>query len=141
MTITMKKDALYRVYLIVRVFKRNGPCLEFGCTAYPEEIAIKSLSVKDPESSEDRIAYKGPNFMELDENLQKPFHKVSKGCSYSYSFNGLCSSEKSCKEWNSAQKEEPLKFRVSEASEVSETEKGKIGVLAKMVPQIPTLQE
>ncbi|CAI9753661.1 unnamed protein product [Fraxinus pennsylvanica] len=65
MTITMKKDALNQVYLIVKVSKRNGPCLEFGCIAYPEEIAIKSLSVKDPESSEDRIAYEGPDFISL----------------------------------------------------------------------------
>lgn len=48
MIITMKKMILNRVYLIVKVSKRNGPCLEFGCTRYPDEIAIDSLFVRDP---------------------------------------------------------------------------------------------
>ncbi|XAR66237.1 hypothetical protein NMG60_11012392 [Bertholletia excelsa] len=61
--------------LVVRVSKRSGPCLEFGCTAYADEIVIDSLSVKDPENSEDQIAYEGPDFSDLDENLQKAFHK------------------------------------------------------------------
>ncbi|XP_052184559.1 uncharacterized protein At2g39795, mitochondrial-like [Diospyros lotus] len=61
--------------LVVRVSKRGGPSLEFGCTAFPDEIAIDSLSVKDPEHSEDQIAYEGPDFTDLDENLQKAFHK------------------------------------------------------------------
>ncbi|GFP86356.1 uncharacterized protein at2g39795 mitochondrial [Phtheirospermum japonicum] len=61
--------------LVVRVSKRSGPSLEFGCTAYADEIAIDSLSIKDPETSEDQIAYEGPDFGDLDENLQKAFHK------------------------------------------------------------------
>ncbi|KAK6156181.1 hypothetical protein DH2020_010429 [Rehmannia glutinosa] len=61
--------------LVVRISKKSGPCLEFGCTAYPDEIAIENLSVKDPENSEDQIAYEGPDFGDLDENLQKAFHK------------------------------------------------------------------
>lgn len=33
--------------LVVRVSKRkHGPCLEFGCTAFAEEIAIDTLSIK-----------------------------------------------------------------------------------------------
>lgn len=48
--------------LVVRVSKKDGPVLEFDCTAYPDEISIESLSVKDPDSSEDEIAYEGPNF-------------------------------------------------------------------------------
>ncbi|KAL8462849.1 hypothetical protein ACS0TY_033739 [Phlomoides rotata] len=48
--------------LIVRVSKDKGPSLEFGCTAYPDEIAIDSLSIKDPEDAEDQIAYEGPDF-------------------------------------------------------------------------------
>lgn len=48
--------------LIVRVSKKNGPSLEFGCTAYADEIAIDTLSIKDPEGSEDQIAYEGPDF-------------------------------------------------------------------------------
>lgn len=48
--------------LVVSVSKENGPSLEFGCTAYPDEIAIDSLSIKDPENTEDQIAYEGPDF-------------------------------------------------------------------------------
>ncbi|KAK6145405.1 hypothetical protein DH2020_022225 [Rehmannia glutinosa] len=61
--------------LVVRVSKKSGPSLEFGCTAYPDEIAIDTLAVKDPETSEEQIAYEGPDFADLDENLQKAFHK------------------------------------------------------------------
>ncbi|KAL3652178.1 hypothetical protein CASFOL_001859 [Castilleja foliolosa] len=61
--------------LVVRVSKKSGPSLEFGCTAYSDEIAIDSLTIKDPETSEDQIAYEGPDFSDLDENLQKAFHK------------------------------------------------------------------
>ncbi|KAK2968550.1 hypothetical protein RJ640_009395 [Escallonia rubra] len=61
--------------LVVRVSKKGGPCLEFGCTAYPDEIQIDTLSMKDAETSEDQIAYEGPDFSDLDENLQKAFHK------------------------------------------------------------------
>lgn len=61
--------------LVVQVSKSRGPCLEFCCTAYPDEIAIDGLSVKDPEAGEDQIPYEGPDFSDLDENLQKAFHK------------------------------------------------------------------
>uniref|UniRef100_A0A7N0UU82 Mitochondrial glycoprotein n=1 Tax=Kalanchoe fedtschenkoi TaxID=63787 RepID=A0A7N0UU82_KALFE len=61
--------------LIVRISKKDGPSLEFGCTAFPDEIAIDTLAVKDPNTSEEQIAYEGPDFMDLDENLQKAFHK------------------------------------------------------------------
>ncbi|KAG6395327.1 hypothetical protein SASPL_145970 [Salvia splendens] len=61
--------------LVVKTSKRSGPYLEFGCTAYPDEIVIDSLSVKDPENSEDQIAYEGPDFGDLDENLQKALHR------------------------------------------------------------------
>ncbi|KAK1265601.1 hypothetical protein QJS04_geneDACA011355 [Acorus gramineus] len=61
--------------LVVSVSKGNGPCLEFGCSAYPEEVVIDSLSVKEPSTTEDQLAYEGPEFSDLDENLQKAFHK------------------------------------------------------------------
>ncbi|KAF5202556.1 Mitochondrial glycoprotein [Thalictrum thalictroides] len=64
------------ISMIVSVAKgRNKPCLEFGCTVYPDEISIDSLSVRDPDTSEDDLAYEGPNFSDLDENLQNAFHK------------------------------------------------------------------
>ncbi|KAG2730374.1 hypothetical protein I3760_01G289100 [Carya illinoinensis] len=61
--------------LAVVVSKEGGPSLEFSCAAYPDEIVIDCLSVKHPEISEDEIAYRGPDFHDLDENLQKAFHK------------------------------------------------------------------
>ncbi|XP_023518233.1 uncharacterized protein At2g39795, mitochondrial-like [Cucurbita pepo subsp. pepo] len=61
--------------LMVSVSKKNGPSLEFSCSAYPDDISIESLIVKHPEHSEDQIAYEGPDFHDLDENLQKAFHK------------------------------------------------------------------
>ncbi|KAK6933106.1 Mitochondrial glycoprotein [Dillenia turbinata] len=61
--------------LVVSICKKRVVCLEFGCTAYADEISIDSLSVKDPESSDDKIPYEGPDFTDLDENLQKAFHK------------------------------------------------------------------
>ncbi|KAL1559441.1 hypothetical protein AAHA92_09785 [Salvia divinorum] len=61
--------------LVVRVSKHSGPSLEFTCTAYADEIAIDSLSIKDPNNSEDQIAYEAPDFGDLDENLQKSFNK------------------------------------------------------------------
>lgn len=48
--------------LFVRISKKSGPTLEFGCTAYSEEIVIESFSVKDPKISEDQLAYEGPDF-------------------------------------------------------------------------------
>ncbi|EXC04698.1 Uncharacterized protein L484_009891 [Morus notabilis] len=60
--------------LLVNVSKKGGPSLEFTCTAYPDEIVIDSLAVKHPEN-EDELAYSGPDFHDLDENLQKSFHK------------------------------------------------------------------
>ena len=48
--------------LVVTVSKEDGPTLEFGCTAFPDEITIDSLLVKYPEASEDEIPYEGPDF-------------------------------------------------------------------------------
>ncbi|XP_061997994.1 uncharacterized protein At2g39795, mitochondrial-like [Rosa rugosa] len=62
--------------LVVSVSKGSGaPILEFSCNAFPDEIAIESLVVKNPNTSEDQIPYEGPDFHDLDENLQKSFHK------------------------------------------------------------------
>ncbi|KAH7537140.1 uncharacterized protein At2g39795, mitochondrial [Ziziphus jujuba] len=70
-----EKASQSSIPLVVNVSKKSGPSLEFSCTAYPDEIAIDSLIVKQPENSEDQIAYEGPDFHDLDENLQKAFHK------------------------------------------------------------------
>lgn len=50
------------VPLLVSVAKKNGPSLEFDCTAYPDEISINSLSLKNSET-EDQLAYEGPDFL------------------------------------------------------------------------------
>ncbi|KAA8534165.1 hypothetical protein F0562_031642 [Nyssa sinensis] len=70
-----EKGGQSSIPLVISVSKKKGPCLEFGCTAFADEIAIDSLTIKDPENSEDQIAYEGPDFSDLDENLQKAFHK------------------------------------------------------------------
>ncbi|KAK9160557.1 hypothetical protein Syun_006898 [Stephania yunnanensis] len=56
--------------LVVSVVKGNGQFLEFGVTAYADEIAIESLSVKDSNASQDDIPYEGPDFGSLDENCR-----------------------------------------------------------------------
>ncbi|KAJ9180660.1 hypothetical protein P3X46_008874 [Hevea brasiliensis] len=61
--------------LVVSISKGNGLCLEFGITAYPDEITIDTLSLRNSEHSEDELACEGPDFFDLDENLQKAFHK------------------------------------------------------------------
>lgn len=48
--------------LVVSISKGNGSCLEFGVTAFPDEITIDSLSAKQPEASDDELAYEGPDF-------------------------------------------------------------------------------
>lgn len=48
--------------LAVSISKGNGTCLEFGVTAFSDEISIDSLSVKQPEASDDQLAYEGPDF-------------------------------------------------------------------------------
>lgn len=70
-----ERGSLTSIPLVVNISKKNGVCLEFGCTAFPDEVAIDSLLIKEPNRSEDQIAYQGPEFSDLDENLQKAFHK------------------------------------------------------------------
>ncbi|KAK8961407.1 hypothetical protein KSP40_PGU004988 [Platanthera guangdongensis] len=62
--------------MTVNITKGKSLNLEFSCTAYPDEVVIDSLSVqRNDESEEDSLAYDGPDFNDLDENLQKAFHK------------------------------------------------------------------
>lgn len=62
------------VPLSVTISKKDGPTLEFHVMAFPEEISIDSMSITNPEF-EDGAGYEGPDFSDLDENLQKAFHK------------------------------------------------------------------
>ncbi|KAK7845530.1 uncharacterized protein CFP56_009257 [Quercus suber] len=66
---------------LIRILESEIDCAQkdnleyFGITALPDEICIDSLSIKLPDASEDQLAYEGPDFNDLDENLQKAFHK------------------------------------------------------------------
>ncbi|KAF2575415.1 hypothetical protein F2Q70_00006908 [Brassica cretica] len=64
-----------RIPMVVSVSKGDGVCLEFGVSAYPDAIVIDSLSIKHPQGSDSELAYQGPDFDDLDENLQKAFHR------------------------------------------------------------------
>lgn len=51
-----------RIPMVVSVEKGDGVCLEFGVSAYPDEIVIDSLSIKQPQGSDNELAYEGPDF-------------------------------------------------------------------------------
>ncbi|XP_030931320.1 uncharacterized protein At2g39795, mitochondrial-like [Quercus lobata] len=70
-----EKASLSSLPLVVSVSKKDGPSLEFSCISYPDEIEIDSLAAKRPEISDEEIAYKGPSFIDLDEDLQKAFKR------------------------------------------------------------------
>ncbi|KAG0501441.1 hypothetical protein HPP92_001513 [Vanilla planifolia] len=63
--------------LIVNISKGKSLNLEFCCSAYADEVVIDGLSIKGNKESDDddMLAYEGPDFNNLDENLQKAFHK------------------------------------------------------------------
>ncbi|XP_059463645.1 uncharacterized protein At2g39795, mitochondrial-like [Corylus avellana] len=61
--------------LFVTITKESGMSLQFGVTASKCEICIDSLTIKQPDDSEDQLAYEGPEFNDLDKNLKKAFHK------------------------------------------------------------------
>lgn len=57
-----ENDSESSIPLVVTVFKGNGVCMEFGVTAFPDEVVIDSLSIKNPDESEDQLVYEGPEF-------------------------------------------------------------------------------
>ncbi|GAV88842.1 MAM33 domain-containing protein [Cephalotus follicularis] len=59
------------VPLVVSISKGSGACLEFGITAYLEEIVIDSFSIKQSQDSADELAYGGPDFDDLDDKLRE----------------------------------------------------------------------
>ncbi|GLT93044.1 hypothetical protein SLE2022_108500 [Rubroshorea leprosula] len=60
--------------LVVTVSKNSGLSLEFSCVAFADEISIDGLAIRNP-NTEDQVVYEGPDFQDLDVNLQKSFHK------------------------------------------------------------------
>ncbi|KAJ8750303.1 hypothetical protein K2173_014218 [Erythroxylum novogranatense] len=77
----IESNAPPSVPLVLTISKdNNSKFLEIGVTTFPDEISIDSLTIKDSSISEDQLAYEGPEFKfrfgsDLDENLQKAFHK------------------------------------------------------------------
>ncbi|KAJ8763192.1 hypothetical protein K2173_025577 [Erythroxylum novogranatense] len=72
----IESNAPPSVPLVVTISKDNiSKFLEIGVTAFPDEISIDSLAIKDSSISKDQLAYEGPDFNDLDENLKKAFHK------------------------------------------------------------------
>ncbi|GMI87176.1 hypothetical protein like AT3G55605 [Hibiscus trionum] len=69
-----EKQNKISIPLVVTVSKKDGTSLEFNCTAYSDQIVIDSLGFRSP-NTEDELAYEGPDFHDLDENLQKGFYK------------------------------------------------------------------
>ncbi|XP_020587157.1 uncharacterized protein At2g39795, mitochondrial-like [Phalaenopsis equestris] len=62
--------------LTVNISKGEDSNLEFCCTAYADQLVIDSLCIRrNKDESDDLLAYEGPDFDDLDENLQKAFHK------------------------------------------------------------------
>jgi complement component 1 Q subcomponent-binding protein, mitochondrial len=57
-----ENDSESSIPLVVTIFKGNGVCMEFGVTAFPDEVVIDSLSIKNPDESEDQLVYEGPEF-------------------------------------------------------------------------------
>ncbi|CAI0427311.1 unnamed protein product [Linum tenue] len=47
---------------IVTISKGSRQELEFGITAFPDEISVDSLSIKNPSSTEEQLPYEGPDF-------------------------------------------------------------------------------
>ena len=71
--------------LVVSISKDSGECLEFGVTAFPDEISIDHLSIKKPDGSEDQLAYEGPEFQLV--------YLAFDPCSF-YSLEKICSLNK-----------------------------------------------
>ncbi|KAH7689370.1 Mitochondrial glycoprotein [Dioscorea alata] len=65
-----------KISLIALIDKGEGPSLEFCCDLAADGLHIESMLLKrDDSSSEEGNAYEGPEFSDLDENLQKAFYK------------------------------------------------------------------
>ncbi|XP_030543965.1 uncharacterized protein At2g39795, mitochondrial-like [Rhodamnia argentea] len=68
-------DEKESIPLVISIANGSGQCIKFDCVAYTDNLDIDCLGIKNPENSEDQIAYEGRDFQDLDENLQKAFHK------------------------------------------------------------------
>ena len=48
--------------ILVSVSKDKNFSLEFSCTAYPDEVCIDSMVVKETRLENEELAYEGPDF-------------------------------------------------------------------------------
>lgn len=59
----LERPSQSSIPLTVVVSKGKGPSLEFSCAAYPDEVTIDSMSVRENRESDDEmLAYEGPDF-------------------------------------------------------------------------------
>ncbi|RZC67457.1 hypothetical protein C5167_011139 [Papaver somniferum] len=68
-----KGEHEFSIPMKVTISKGDGPSLELCCFGIPDDIDIYSISLTRPEFSPNQIPYKGPEFLDLDENLQASF--------------------------------------------------------------------
>ncbi|RZC85324.1 hypothetical protein C5167_041508 [Papaver somniferum] len=68
-------DPQSSIRLVVTSTNFLGTTLEYGVIAYPDDFAIDSFCVKYTNIPEENIYYKGPDYVKLDKNLQKEFHR------------------------------------------------------------------
>ncbi|KAI3865896.1 hypothetical protein MKX03_024046 [Papaver bracteatum] len=63
----------FSIPMKVTISKGDGPSLELCCFGIPDDIDIYSISLTRPQFSPNQIPYKGPEFLDLDENLRISF--------------------------------------------------------------------
>ncbi|XP_020577891.1 uncharacterized protein At2g39795, mitochondrial-like [Phalaenopsis equestris] len=64
-----------RISLHITIDKGQGFILEFGCKLTSDELEIESMASSSSDHFDTQEAYQGPEFSDLDENLQKALHK------------------------------------------------------------------
>ncbi|XP_078439351.1 uncharacterized protein At2g39795, mitochondrial-like [Wolffia australiana] len=69
-----QNQTMSNISLVVNIDKGKDKALEFCCSLSPDEVNINSLTLKSPNISDDQSQYEGPEFGDLDENLQKEFY-------------------------------------------------------------------
>ncbi|KAL0914721.1 hypothetical protein M5K25_015094 [Dendrobium thyrsiflorum] len=76
--VDQESAAAPNISLLVAIDKGEGPVLEIGCNISSSDLEIESVIMKSTHDSDGQGAYQGPEFSELDERLQKAFHKYLK---------------------------------------------------------------
>ncbi|XP_074578789.1 uncharacterized protein At2g39795, mitochondrial-like [Curcuma longa] len=61
--------------LVVTIDKGEDHLLEFCCSLNLDKVGIETMVLKKRDDPDDQSAYQGPEFSDLDENLQKAMHK------------------------------------------------------------------